>query len=66
MCFSFDPVILVDLLSYESKPTEIRGQYDWMTEKNWTGCESSLFRTQLELNLVELVGSTVLVANLQF
>ena len=32
--------IRVDLLSYDSKPTEIQGQYDWTVEKNWTGSTS--------------------------
>ena len=29
--------ISVDLLSYDSKPTEKREQWDWRAEKNWTG-----------------------------
>ena len=42
-CFSrsyfFQPSsrIRVDLLSYNSKPTNIRGQNDWRAEKSWTG-----------------------------
>ena len=27
----------VDLLLYDSKMTDIREQYDWIAEKNWTG-----------------------------
>ena len=29
--------IRVNLLSYDSKPTEIRGQYDWIAENNLDG-----------------------------
>ena len=29
--------IRVELLSYESKPTDKRGQYDWRDEKNLDG-----------------------------
>ena len=31
--------IRVNLLSYESKPTDKREQYDWRTEKNFNGMQ---------------------------
>ena len=29
--------IRVDLLSYDTKPTDTQDQYDWMSKKNWAG-----------------------------
>ena len=35
--------IMVNLLSYESKATDKREQYDWRAEKNWTGSWVTVF-----------------------
>ena len=37
ICFLRSSRIRVDLLSYESKPTDKREQYDWRAEKNFDG-----------------------------
>ena len=39
----------VDLLSYESKPTDKPKQYDWMAEKNWTGAKLNNNKKKMHL-----------------